>query len=275
MSKAPPSFDFFYNDWIGGTAHLSLIDEACYLKLLIYQWQNGYIPIDPVVRQHLCSMSEDAWRAVWGRISEKFVPKELEDGTTVLINERMDVDRDEAIASWKPRKEVSDARRRAGRKGGIASGRSRSASKTPLNKGSNPRSKNEAKTKQNEAKPEGGSRKVEASFSGKEKGGVGEKGKPIYSESFERFWSLYPRAGRNRKADAMKYFSAIPGDEHEKIFTIVVDYALSEKVRDGYAMNAPNWLRDRCWEDDPESWLHSVTEPTKAKKANNSFFDED
>ena len=161
MAKAPPSFDFYLNDWHGGTKHLPMFDRACYFELLLYQWQNGHIPEDPQVRQHLCGCSDDIWRAVWNRIKDKFSPKELPDGKTVLVNPRMDIDRDEAIASWKPKKDVSEARRRAGRKGGIQSGRSRRGDLTPLNKGRNGGSKTEAKTKQNEAKWEGGRGKGE------------------------------------------------------------------------------------------------------------------
>jgi len=265
MSKAPPSLDFYPNDWHGGTKHLPLVDRACYFELLLYQWSNGHIPEDPAVRMHLCGLSEDLWRAVWARIKDKFEPKVLEDGNTVLVNVRMDVDRDEAIASWKPRKQVSDARRRAGKKGGIASGRSRRSSQTPLNKGSNPRSKSEAKTKQNEAKQEGGNRKGEDGRKKQEKG--------MYSGSFLTFWSLYPKSGKNRKADAMKHWSKIDAAEHQTIFDVLPVYALSDKVQNGFGMNAPNWIRDRCWEDDPESWNQTITEPTKVKKPNNDYFD--
>jgi len=161
MPKAPPSFDFYPNDWIGGTRHLTLVERACYLELLMHQWQNGHIPIDPVQRMHLCGVPECSWRTIWDRIKDKFEPKELDDASVVFVNHRMDVDRDEAIASWKPRKEVSDARRRAGRKGGIASGKKRRNNVTPKIAAQNPRSKTEAKPKQNEAKLEGGRGKLE------------------------------------------------------------------------------------------------------------------
>ena len=155
MPKAPPSIDWYYNDWVGGTSHLSNVEYACYHKLLMFQWQNGHIPADPAVRAVLCDVEPEAWEAVWKHIQDKFASKESAE-IAVLVNPRMDADRDEAIASWKPRKVLSDARRKAGRKGGIQSGRTRMRSKTTENKGQNHRSKNEAKTKQNEAKLEGG-----------------------------------------------------------------------------------------------------------------------
>lgn len=115
---------------------------------------------------HLCGMSECSWKTVWDRIRDKFEAKELADGSVVFVNQRMDVDRDEAIASWKRNKEISNARRRSGKKGGFASGKSRAKphndQKTTIKQASNARSKNEAnasaKCQQNEANQEEGKR---------------------------------------------------------------------------------------------------------------------
>lgn len=135
MPKAPPSLDFYPNDWHGGTKHLTLIDRACYLELLLYQWANGHLPIDPLVRGELCGLPPDTFRSVWARISDKFSPIEWGDGSTVLVNLRMHEDREHAISKWRKNKE-------AAKLGGLATQRKhknnkkgRTASKRPSRKG--------------------------------------------------------------------------------------------------------------------------------------------
>lgn len=160
MPKAPSQFPFWYNDWSEGTKHLDHVERACYLDLLIFQFQNGQIPDEQLVRMTLCRIGDvGQWERIWRHIADKFEPYD-EGERTVLRNPKMAEIRDEAIAWWKPRKALSDARRKAGKKGGEASGKARRGSKTPEKKGSNARSKNEAKSKQNEATSVSGKRLV-------------------------------------------------------------------------------------------------------------------
>lgn len=136
MAKAPPSFDFYLNDWHGGTIHLSHVARACYLDLLIYQWQNGSIPNHNEKRRHICRVDDAAeWRDVWDALADKFVALDDEcrpldedekpGGFENYGNARMAHDRIKQIRRWKRNKT-----------NGKRGGRPR---KTPQKQGSKPR----------------------------------------------------------------------------------------------------------------------------------------
>ena len=148
MAKAPPSFDFYFNDWIGGVQDLGAEDERHYLRLLIYQWQNGFLPKSKIGQMNVCGVSDlGLWDAIWGRIAHKFVEiadKDAENGT-ILVQDRMYRDRPYAVAKWLKNIELREIRRAAGLKGG------RPKSKT--------KAKAKAKPKQTKANLEGGSKK--------------------------------------------------------------------------------------------------------------------
>lgn len=44
----PPAFQFYADDFIGGTVDLSVADVGAYIRLLCYQWGRGSIPETPV-----------------------------------------------------------------------------------------------------------------------------------------------------------------------------------------------------------------------------------
>lgn len=43
----PPAFQFYADDFIGGTCDLSAADVGAYIRLLCYQWSRGAIPSEP------------------------------------------------------------------------------------------------------------------------------------------------------------------------------------------------------------------------------------
>lgn len=44
--KQPPAFQFYADDFIGGTCDLTPHDVGCYMRLLCFQWTRGSIPDD-------------------------------------------------------------------------------------------------------------------------------------------------------------------------------------------------------------------------------------
>jgi uncharacterized protein YdaU (DUF1376 family) len=44
--RSPPAFQFYADDFIGGTCDLSASDVGAYIRLLCYQWSRGAIPSD-------------------------------------------------------------------------------------------------------------------------------------------------------------------------------------------------------------------------------------
>ena len=125
MAKAPPSFDFFYTNWLEGTDILSDRAYRCYLRLLIYQWTNGHIPETGAQRRRLCSIgSEEEWQVVWSEIGPKFTPIAAGDicdfvgstpETQVFVNQRMHELRESSLPGYQNRVEANRAN---GRKGG-------------------------------------------------------------------------------------------------------------------------------------------------------------
>lgn len=123
MPKAPPSFDFYYTNWIEGTDILSDKAYRCYLRLLIWQWTNGYLPETELKRMNVCHVHDKGlWDQVWSEISGKFVPVDSadvvdDDGADrkVLVNLRMHEQRNEQVPKYHHRLE---ANRQNGRLGG-------------------------------------------------------------------------------------------------------------------------------------------------------------
>ena len=116
MAKSPPSFDFYFNDWIGGTRRMNHVQRACYLELLIDQWQNGSIPDSHEERMRVCGItSADEWRGIWERIGEKFEYHDDEHGQRVLVNPRMARDRSTKLPAYQRRLDVA---RENGSRGG-------------------------------------------------------------------------------------------------------------------------------------------------------------
>ncbi len=46
----PPAFQFYPDDFIGGTCDLSAVDVGAYIRLLCYQWNRGSIPVEETGR---------------------------------------------------------------------------------------------------------------------------------------------------------------------------------------------------------------------------------
>lgn len=108
--KAPPSFDFFFNDWIGGTMRMTHMEQACFLRLLLDQWQRGFIPSRDAQRMAVCGITcRDQWAEVWESLKEKFVTIRAGDlvdfsgdnpDEMVSVNPRMHRDRQRSLPTY-------------------------------------------------------------------------------------------------------------------------------------------------------------------------------
>lgn len=79
----PPAFQFYADDFIGGTCDLSTADVGAYIRLLCYQWSRGAIPSEP----------DKLERVAGGKVSADVLAK-FPDGK----NERMEREREKQAA---------------------------------------------------------------------------------------------------------------------------------------------------------------------------------
>src|SRR5258706_9467091 len=82
MNK-PPAFQFYPDDFMGGTADMTQAEVGAYILLLCHQWNRGSIPVEPE-RQHMIAKGP-----VSAHVLAKFKPSA--DG--LLRNERLERER--------------------------------------------------------------------------------------------------------------------------------------------------------------------------------------
>ncbi len=94
MNK-PPSYPHYSQDWLSGTAHLSLECQGAYLRLLDQEWvgvkgyPDGVLPDDPAVLARLLGVTPRKFAAIWKDISCHFHPAE----GGGLFNDRLERER--------------------------------------------------------------------------------------------------------------------------------------------------------------------------------------
>jgi uncharacterized protein YdaU (DUF1376 family) len=81
---AKPWFKFFVDDFIGATWRWSTLEVGAYIRLLMEQYQNGYIPSDHVELAELLNLSGREFKTVWKTVGKKFNP-----AGEGLVNDRM------------------------------------------------------------------------------------------------------------------------------------------------------------------------------------------
>ena len=75
--KNPHSFEFYVDDFLGGTVHLSPQAVGAYVRLLCFQFNQGSIPDEPAVLARVCGCSVDEWGRLWVELENKF-PKDAD-----------------------------------------------------------------------------------------------------------------------------------------------------------------------------------------------------
>lgn len=96
LLKPPPAFQFYVDDFLGGTLHFSDAEKGLYITLLCVQWSTGSIPDDD---SEILSYSKGKTSLV--RVKQKF--KKCADGK--LRNTRMEIERKKQNAFRRSRSE--------------------------------------------------------------------------------------------------------------------------------------------------------------------------
>lgn len=92
MENKLPAFLFYANDFMGSTYDMELNSIGAYIKLLCYQWVNGYIPNDEKKIQKIISANTNEFKEIWKELKQKFILQE-----NYLINKRLENIRKEAL----------------------------------------------------------------------------------------------------------------------------------------------------------------------------------
>ncbi len=85
-----------------------------------------------------------------------------------------------------------------------------------------------------------------------------ERKEKIYSSFFDEFWNLYPRKNGIRPAKKKtkeRFFKVVKEDELPTIVLAVKNYAVCEKVSNGYIKDPLGFVSDEFWKDhiEPET----------------------
>ena len=84
------------------------------------------------------------------------------------------------------------------------------------------------------------------------------KGDDAYSEDFECFWSVFPKARKKSKGTAWRAWKkAIRLASAQDIIAAAGEYALSSEGRGEFCKMPSTWLNGRCWQDDRQAWSRS------------------
>ena len=105
-----PWMPFYVRDYLGDTSHLSTVEHGAYLLLIMHYWLNGGLPADDTKLARIARLPPAEWSAVRDTVAEFF-----DEGWQ---HKRVD-------AELATTAEKYARRSKAGREGGIASGRAR------------------------------------------------------------------------------------------------------------------------------------------------------
>lgn len=92
--RKAPAYLHYAQDWIAGTAHLSLEQQGAFQRLLDHQWVDGPFENDPVEIAGRLGISQRRFAKVWQKLARHF-PKNP-DGR--LANTRLEEERAKQIA---------------------------------------------------------------------------------------------------------------------------------------------------------------------------------
>jgi len=164
----PPSFDFYPDDFVGGTMGMHPCARGIYITLLCHQWSHGAIPSPTNIRQfvQITGAMPDELQEHLPEVLLKFEPRE--NGS--FINARME-------REYARKVEIREKRSEFGKSGAIAK-----------QKPSNCSSKSQSNS---EAKQEVGSRKKEVSKDKKESFDPAVLELPFSSVEFAGWWRSY------------------------------------------------------------------------------------
>jgi hypothetical protein len=195
-------------------------------------WTNHGLPSDHDELRRLFKKNPTAFSKLWSRVGKKFYES---DGR--YYNRRQEQARTEAI-------EISEHNRRPG---------NANASKQKRERVPN------AFQPERERVPRASlSSSLSSGFINLPKNG----GNGFDAETgFRSLWEEYPEKGRVKAVLSMQYYveEIHTHEEHEHVMAAVRGkWAASDKWRRGFILSLPEWIHQRCWDEEPESHEHAL-----------------
>lgn len=225
----PPSFPFYTNNWIASAQILAMspAEEGAYIRLLCYAWnsEDCGLPDDDRVLAEMSRLREQWVNGSSGVIKRCFIKKNGRLFSPRLMECRADQER------W--REKCS----RAGQASARQRLKPRNASSTNVQQAFNSESDSESDSyleseKKKICPPKGG--------------------RCEYPESFEEFWSIYPR--KEAKKDAFKAWKkAKTMPDLEKTKVLIDQFKKSDRwTKDGgqFIPLPATWINGERWNDD-------------------------
>lgn len=241
----PPSFDFYPDDFVGGTMGMHPCARGIYITLLCHQWSHGAIPSPSNIRQlvQITGAMPNELEEHLPEVLNKF--EEREDGS--LANARLD-------REYARKVEIREKRSGSGKAGANA--------KQVLSKCL---SKCSSKSSAN---LEVGSRKKEVS--------------KLIDDAFDNWWSHYPKkVGKEdaRKAYAKALTKFVVAPEIAAVQLLEASLPRFQKLRERepqFVPHAATWLNSGGWDDDlsaiaPKSKLGALVGPGQVYDPNADF----
>lgn len=188
MSKTPPAFQFYAQDFLTGVMYLTNEEKGIYITMIAKQWTDGKIP-----KKRLGFLVGFDWEILSDELKSKFIDK-----GDYVVNKRLEAEREKQQAYF-------EKQRKNGKKGGRPP-------KSHLNKKPNSNPKKPMKMKM----------KIEVES---EKENEVESETLIWP-SFEDFWEEYDKKSARKKCEAK--WSKLDQPTKEQIMAYIPAYKKSQ-----------------------------------------------
>ena len=251
MAKNTPAFQFYPQDFIGGTCHMSNEEVGLYIRLLSLLWiRGGTMPFDVERLARMTGTPLLEFDRLWQELQSKF-----EIAGNVISHARFD----EMIATRERRQAAGSL---TGKLGGRPTKETQSKGKDKGNQKAN-----ETQSKGNVMKNEDRSMKDEDCSMKDEDCSLTTEKESRYTPDFETFWNVYPPKRKNKKGKCFQYWNRAiqDGVTSAEIIDAATEFASSLEGLSDFCPSPAPWLNACRWEDDRNSWRTSQIKATTSQ----------
>jgi len=238
--KFAPAFDFYPERWTHGTRHMTKIERCDYIELLCHQWTDDGLPISVEILARILGYTNARGEGVASKISEMVLAKFPVAADGKRRNERLESERSKQVTRLERKRtgaEITNAKR-WGKRVDDESLSDQIATPERVDIESPP--------------PTPHLRPLVSSIEETPLTPSGESVGMGYSQSFENFWTAYPKkTGKGAAWAAWKRAKAKPPTD-ELVATVNEQAQSDQWTKDGgrFIPNPATWINQRRWEDE-------------------------